>query len=136
MVDEINEKQMLKELEKKGTSVVDAMATALREVSHSDFFSVVEWQVASGGKRVRPAFTLIFAEMANKPTTGILYAAAGIELIHNYSLVIDDVIDRGDLRRNRPTTRAQFGDEMVGMTPCYHCGSTGWITEPIIEGVK
>ncbi len=48
------------------------------------------------------------------------------------------------LREQGVTTRAkcpdcewsQFGDEMVGMTPCYHCNSTGWITEPIIEGEK
>lgn len=33
-------------------------------------------------------------------------------------------------------TWAKFGDEMVGMTPCYRCNSTGWITEPLIEKSK
>lgn len=28
---------------------------------------------------------------------------------------------------------SQFGDEAVGMTPCYSCNSTGYITEPLIE---
>ena len=39
--------------------------------------------------------------------------AAVIELIHNYSLVMDDLIDRGDLRRGRPTVRAAFGDSVA-----------------------
>ena len=37
-------------------------------------------------------------------------AAAAVEMIHNYSLVMDDIIDEGDLRRGMPTVRRKFGE--------------------------
>lgn len=39
--------------------------------------------------------------------------AAVVEMIHNYSLVMDDLIDRGEVRRGRPTVRASFGDSVA-----------------------
>lgn len=39
--------------------------------------------------------------------------AALIEMIHNYSLVMDDLIDRGDVRRGKPTVRVKFGDSVA-----------------------
>jgi geranylgeranyl diphosphate synthase type I len=70
---------------------------------------VILYQVASGGKRLRPVLTLLFCELANGNTEDALSSAAGIELIHNYSLLMDDIIDRSPYRRNRPTTWVKFG---------------------------
>ena len=47
-----------------------------------------------------------------RPERAINHAAV-IEFIHNYSLVMDDLIDRGDLRRGRATVRAAFGDSVA-----------------------
>lgn len=117
----VSEEEMLQELMNMGKRIQERMDNVLREVSNKDFYEVNLWQVASGGKRVRPALTIIFSEIAGvKPTEGVYNAAVGIELIHNYSLIIDDVIDRGDIRRNRATTRAKFGDEMALLAGMLH----------------
>ena len=45
-------------------------------------------------------------------------AAAAVELVHNFSLVHDDVIDRDLTRRHRPTAWKVFGVKKVVTTPC------------------
>jgi len=88
-----------------------------------DFQEVVRWQVECGGKRIRPALTLLFAKAVGKKSEqdpSILAAAAGIELIHNFSLIFDDIIDQGNIRRGKKTTRAEFGDEMAILAGIQH----------------
>lgn len=63
----------------------------------------------SGGKAIRPALTLLAAEALGGEAAHALPAAVAVELVHNFSLIQDDVID-GDLtRRHRPTTWSVFG---------------------------
>ncbi|MEU8198254.1 polyprenyl synthetase family protein [Microbispora amethystogenes] len=62
-----------------------------------------------GGKALRPAFTLLAAEGAGGETTAALPAAVAVELVHNFSLIHDDVMDGDRVRRHRPTAWAVFG---------------------------
>lgn len=64
---------------------------------------------ASSGKAIRPA--LVFAAAAACGGVGVgAPAAAAVELIHNFSLLHDDVMDRDATRRGRPTVWAVWGD--------------------------
>jgi geranylgeranyl diphosphate synthase type I len=93
----------------------------LKDVNN-DFKDLVAWQTSTGGKRLRPALTLLFAEAfgSSSGDSEVLSAAAGIELIHTYSLILDDIIDRGDLRRVQPSTRAKYGDEFAILSAIIH----------------
>jgi geranylgeranyl diphosphate synthase type I len=64
----------------------------------------------AAGKRIRPTLLLLCAA-ANKEVswTSALPAAAAVELIHNFSLIHDDIQDRSDIRRGRPTIWKQWG---------------------------
>ncbi len=55
------------------------------------------------GKRIRPLLTLLTTAACGADWTPALPAAAAIELVHNFSLVHDDIQDYSDLRRGRPT---------------------------------
>ncbi len=105
-----------------GTSVEQKMYEFLLKQIHPDFKELVKWQTQTGGKRLRPGMTLLFAQAFGIPSDNskALSAAAGIELIHTYSLILDDIIDRGDLRRGKPTTRAKFGDEFAILSAIIH----------------
>lgn len=81
----------------------------IKDVS-PEFKNAVLYQVETGGKRVRPIVTLTVAESLRGRVERALPAAAVVELIHNYSLIYDDIIDRSDLRRGKPTVRKLFGD--------------------------
>ncbi len=64
---------------------------------------------AGGGKYVRSALALLSAEAAGaSPEVGVP-GAVGVELIHNFSLIHDDIIDNDDLRRHRPTVWRTYG---------------------------
>ncbi len=58
---------------------------------------------ADSGKRLRPVFCLLVCEMLSGEFTSALPAAAAIELLHNFSLVHDDIEDGDPLRRHRAT---------------------------------
>lgn len=61
------------------------------------------------GKRIRPVFLLLCNEAAGGDWHKALYAAAAVELLHNFSLVHDDIQDDSPLRHNRPTVWKIWG---------------------------
>ncbi|WP_370942299.1 polyprenyl synthetase family protein [Amycolatopsis sp. cg5] len=62
------------------------------------------------GKMVRPAFALQSAQAVNDSAAdSAMHVAVAVELVHNFSLVHDDVIDADERRHGRPTVWAQFG---------------------------
>jgi heptaprenyl diphosphate synthase len=67
--------------------------------------------VAAGGKRIRPALVLLAAKCGRYDIRMLTPAAIAVELTHAATLVHDDVIDRAQVRRGRPTVAAQLGDE-------------------------
>ena len=66
---------------------------------------------AAGGKRIRPALVLLAAKCGRYDLAKLTPAAVAVELTHAATLVHDDVIDRAQVRRGRPTVAAQLGDE-------------------------
>ena len=63
-----------------------------------------------GGKRVRPALVLLAAESVGGTLEAALPAAAAVELLHNFSLIHDDIQDRSPERRHRPAVWSLWGD--------------------------
>ncbi len=61
------------------------------------------------GKRIRPVLTLLTCESSGGNWRSALPAAAAVELIHNFSLIHDDIEDNSLLRRGRPTVWQRWG---------------------------
>ncbi len=72
-----------------------------------------EHVLMAGGKRIRPALLLLTANMLGDVTPSMIRLAAVVELIHNATLVHDDIIDDADTRRGRPSVNAQWGNSMT-----------------------
>ena len=68
---------------------------------------------ASGGKRVRPALTILsnYAVGGEGGRYNSIRMATVMEFLHTATLVHDDIIDNADTRRNRPTINAQYGNQ-------------------------
>jgi len=62
------------------------------------------------GKRIRPQIVLLGASAAGKDWRNALQAAAAVELIHNFSLIHDDIEDQSDFRHGRKTVWALWGE--------------------------
>jgi geranylgeranyl diphosphate synthase type I len=99
----------LRALSELGNRVDARMLQVLAVGASKSFQEVIFHQVKAGGKRIRPALTVLFCEAAGGQEKDALTAAAAIELVHNYSLICDDIIDDADVRRNVPTTWKKFG---------------------------
>lgn len=65
--------------------------------------------VGATGKRLRPVFCLLTCEALGDNYTTALPAAAALELIHNFSLIHDDIEDKDEVRRHRPTVWKVWG---------------------------
>ena len=74
---------------------------------------VLEYGIFNGGKRLRPLLVLLAARLAgkdtNEDTQNVLLLAIAFEYLHGATLYHDDVIDRGDMRRGKPSVVQQFG---------------------------
>lgn len=66
--------------------------------------------LAAGGKRLRPAFTLLAGKFYGYSLDKLLPVAMALELIHMATLVHDDVVDASTTRRGRPTVKAKWGN--------------------------
>jgi len=73
------------------------------------------YSVFPGGKRIRPLLVMSVAKIVGVPAKKILPAACGIELIHCFSLVHDDLpcMDDDDFRRGKPTCHKKFGEDQA-----------------------
>jgi octaprenyl-diphosphate synthase len=72
-----------------------------------------EYLRASGGKRVRPALTILsnYAVGGDGSRYNSIRMATVMEFLHTATLVHDDIIDKADVRRKRPTVNALYGNE-------------------------
>lgn len=72
----------------------------------------MRYSLLAGGKRIRPLLLLKFCEITGGDRAAALPAACGIEMLHTYSLIHDDLpcMDNDDLRRGKPTCHKVFGE--------------------------
>ena len=68
-------------------------------------YAPIEYVLSLGGKRIRPVLMLLSYQLYKENVDDILPQAAGIETYHNYTLLHDDLMDRSDMRRGKPTVR-------------------------------
>ena len=75
----------------------------------------MRYSMLAGGKRVRPMLTLAFCALCGEDWHSALPFACGVEMVHTYSLIHDDLpcMDDDSLRRGRPTCHKVYGEAMA-----------------------
>lgn len=73
-------------------------------------YEPIRYGMAQGGKRLRPALLLAACDAAGVETEKAMKQAAAIEMFHNFTLLHDDVMDKADLRRGKPTVCNKWDD--------------------------
>ena len=75
----------------------------------------MRYSILGGGKRIRPVLTLEFARLGGIDWHLALPYACALELVHNYSLIHDDLpcMDDDDLRRGKPTCHKAYGETLA-----------------------
>lgn len=82
------------------------------EDEYADLQASMRYSLLSGGKRIRPILTLETCRMCGGEPENALPFACGVEMIHTYSLIHDDLpaMDNDELRRGRPTNHVVYGE--------------------------
>ena len=94
-------------------SALDLVDRAMREQLESAVplvGAIGEHVLGSGGKRVRPALTLLSAELCGYTGPRRIQVGAAVELLHTASLLHDDVVDLAEVRRGQPSASAVWGN--------------------------
>ncbi len=95
------------------TLIEEYLAKIFREESrYADLQEAMEYSLLAGGKRIRPVLTLEVCRMCGGNLQSALPFACGVEMIHTYSLIHDDLpaMDDDQLRRGRPTNHVVYGE--------------------------
>ena len=81
--------------------------------------TVLQYIAARSGKQLRPLIVLLCAQLCNPVTDKTLRAAVALEMLHNASLVHDDVVDSSDTRRGQPAVHTQWSNKVAVLTGDY-----------------
>ena len=102
---------MLKEeISKRAKIVDDAIWRFCKVGEPKELYTASYHLIKAGGKRLRPVLTLLCCEAIERDWEHILPSAVAIELIHNFTLIHDDIMDRDDYRRGVKTVHKLFGE--------------------------
>jgi geranylgeranyl pyrophosphate synthase len=98
-----------------------AFLRAWAERGHTEVKPLLDWQFLGRSKYFRPVTVFAcHAAMSDEPVgDGIIRAAAAIEMVHNVSLIVDDILDRSRYRRGVLTLHCRFGLLPALMTSGY-----------------
>lgn len=86
-----------------------------QKVPYGDLLEAMRYSLLAGGKRLRPALVMEFARLGGMEWRTALPIACGVELMHTYSLIHDDLpcMDNDDLRRGKATNHKVYGETLA-----------------------
>ena len=76
----------------------------------SHLYEPITYTMDLGGKRLRPVLVLMACEAVGGDINRALTPAIGLEMFHNFTLLHDDVMDKADIRRGKPTVHVKWDD--------------------------
>lgn len=95
-------------VERRREEINQRLIEVLDAAEPTELVEQMEHVALAGGKRVRPTLTLLVCEALGGDPDDALDFAVGIELVHNASLVVDDIIDRSAIRRGDTAAWAAY----------------------------
>lgn len=117
------------------SSFLDAMETEPRFL-----YEPVRYALSAGGKRIRPVLCLMSAEMFGASADKAIDAALGLEIFHNFTLLHDDIMDKSDMRRGRPTVHKKWTEniailsgDLMSLVACRSAAKTVANKERVLE---
>jgi geranylgeranyl diphosphate synthase type I len=100
------------ELESNASMISDFIRSYLQG-EPKELYQASAHYIVSGGKRLRPFMTIKSCEMLGGNSKRAIPPAAAVEMIHNFSLVHDDIMDNDEMRHNIPTVHNYYGTPLA-----------------------
>lgn len=105
------------------TLIDQRLATVIDRDRPVTMYEPARYVLSGGGKRIRPVLVMLACEASGGDARDALDAGVAVEILHNFTLVHDDIMDRADTRRGRETVHRKWdeniailvGDELMGI---------------------
>ncbi|MBN1633144.1 MAG: polyprenyl synthetase family protein [Ignavibacteria bacterium] len=106
------------------TEINNLIKSLVIKTEPRNLYDPIRYILSGGGKRLRPVLTLFSCEAFGSDYRNALYAATAIELLHNFTLVHDDIMDNADTRRGKITIHKKWdrdtailaGDHLIALS--------------------
>lgn len=108
------QKTIAPELKMLNDTIVESLAT-----SNGLMNQIVETYLKTKGKQIRPILVMLSAKMFGEINNEVISAAAAVEMLHNASLIHDDVVDDTKARRNNPTINSIWDNHIAVLVGDY-----------------
>ncbi|MBP1910194.1 polyprenyl synthetase family protein [Methanolobus bombayensis] len=101
---------LIEEIKKRSSHVDKGIGEYLPIDKPHELYKAARYLPDAGGKRLRPTTVILAAEAVGSDLETVLPAAVAVELVHNFTLVHDDIMDRDDIRRGMPAVHVKWGE--------------------------
>lgn len=109
------------------TQIDTRLAQVIDRTEPETMYTPARYVLEGGGKRIRPVLVMLACEAVGGKADDALDAGVAVEILHNFTLVHDDIMDNADQRRGRQTVHTKWdaniailvGDELIGIA--YKC---------------
>ncbi len=95
-------------LKKYNSELQQQLENAVAQKEPRQLYDPIEYILSLGGKRIRPALTLMVCDFFGTDFKKAMSAALAVELFHNFSLIHDDIMDNAPLRRGKRTVHEKW----------------------------
>ena len=94
---------------KKTAKIVNRFLGTQIKGEPSQLYKAAAYLIVNGGKRLRPYIVVKSCQVLGGKTKEAMTAAGAVEMVHNFTLVHDDIMDNDEMRHGVPTTHKRFG---------------------------
>lgn len=100
----------IEELQKKINGEIARRSAGLNARHPAELYAPIDYSLGVGGKRLRPVLLLMAFNLFSDEIEKALPAALAVEVFHNFTLLHDDIMDKAEVRRNKPTVHVKFSE--------------------------
>lgn len=102
-----NDKRLMK------PNIEELFAKILEKRKPANLYQPILYTLSQGGKRLRPRLVLMATEAFDGDMEKAVYPAAAFEMLHNFTLIHDDIMDDAPIRRGKPTVYKQWNGNIA-----------------------
>jgi len=88
-------------------------AKSIGQTAPFNLYQPIEYTLDMGGKRLRPVMVLLANELFGGKAGDAINTALAVEIFHNFTLLHDDIMDKADMRRNKPSVHKKYNENIA-----------------------
>jgi geranylgeranyl diphosphate synthase, type II len=100
----------IEELQNRINKEIERRSSELSNRRPAELYTPVSYSLEGGGKRLRPLLLLMSYNLFTDDIIPAMPAAVATEIFHNFTLLHDDIMDKAEVRRNKPTVHKKFSE--------------------------